>query len=471
MPGVRLQGWGHAWVLNNIYDTLYTFRDFKTLIPALATGHTVSGDGLTYTFQLCRGVKFHDGTAFNAEAVEFNYMRYLDKNHPYHDPDAVGQSTFLPLVKSVKAKDEYTVEIVREKPAAGSVALLTYFFGGIMSPAAVKKYGVKDVGRNPVGTGPFVFEKAEKGNQASFRAFDEYWGGRPPLDRVVVRVIADEQAMTASLLSGEVDLTPFIDFKDLESFRKNPNLKVQVVPAASTGYIAINQAHATMKDVRVRRAVAHAVNKQRVVDVIFYGEADIGAGLVSPPMWAYAPQFKDYYRYDPQKAKDLLKEAGGGPEFVLHTQSSGFWPRMAELIQADLNAVGFKTTIEKVDSAKFYGQMTEGKHQLFIGDATYGSPEPEDLFLVFFGCENPRNKRWGWCDKKFDELMAQQSAEKDQEKRKQILWDMQKTILDEGAILSNYYNRFATVMNQRVEGYLSMPIRLMFLDKTFVTKK
>ena len=217
MPAVGFQGWAGVWVLNNVFESLYTFRDFKTLVPALATGHTVSPDGLTYTFQLRKGVKFHDGTPFNAEAVEFNYMRYLDKNHPFYDANAIYRTSMLPDVTSVKAKDESTVEFVRSKPMSAFIAALASTYAGIMSPTAIKKFGVQDVPRNPVGTGPFVFEKAEKGNQASIKAFDEYWNGRPPLDRVVIRVITDDQAMTASLLSGEVDMSPFIDFKDLDS--------------------------------------------------------------------------------------------------------------------------------------------------------------------------------------------------------------------------------------------------------------
>ncbi|MBI3979459.1 MAG: ABC transporter substrate-binding protein [Chloroflexi bacterium] len=471
VPAVSFQGWAHAWVVDNIYNSLYTFRDLKTLIPELATGHTVSNDGLVYTFQLRKGVKFHDGTPFNAEAVEFNYMRYIDKNHPYYDENAIGRTSLLAGVKTVKAKDEYTVEIVREKPMPAFISALASPYGSIMSPTAVKKAGVKDAGRNPIGAGPFVFEKAEKGNQASLRAFDDYWGGRPALDRVTVRVIADDQVMTASLLSGEVDMTSFVDFKDLESFRKNPTLKVQTVPAANTGYIGVNQAHPTMKDVRVRQALAHGVDKQQVVDVIFYGEADIGAGYTPIPQWAHAPQFKDYYKHDPQKAKDLLREAGGAPEFVLHTQNSGFWPRLAELYQANFGAVGAKVTIEKIDSAKFYGFVTEGKHAMFIGDSTAWAPDPEDSYWILFGCDNPRHKRWGYCDPKFDELLTKQSGEPDQEKRKQILWDAQKMLLDSVALIPVYYGRFATVMNKRVDGYVPMPVRRMFLDKTYVTRK
>ena len=143
---------------------------------------------------------------------------------------------------------------------------------------------------------------------------------------------------------------------------------------------------------------------------------------------------------------------------------------MAELVQADLNAAGLKTTIEKIDSAKFYGQMTEGTHQAFIGDGTYNSPDPEELFWLFYGCDNPRSKRWGYCNADFETLRAKQTAEKDQEKRKQTMWDMQKQLLDDVTQVVPYYNRFATVSSKGVQGYEPMPIRTMFLEKTSISK-
>ncbi|MBI3977421.1 MAG: hypothetical protein HY331_04460 [Chloroflexi bacterium] len=471
LPGVTFQGRAHWWATGGFYETLYSLYDFKAPSPTLATGYTVSDDGLTYTFQLRKGVKFHDGTPFNAEAVEFQYMSALDKNHPYYNADAVYTRTALPFVKTVKAKDEYTVEIVRTQPGTAFLASLSVPYAGFQSPTVVKKYGVKDAPRYPVGTGPFVFEKGEKGAQVSMTAFPDYWGGRPALDRVVVRAIPDQQAMTASLMAGEVDLALiYIDFKDLPAFRKNANLKVQVIPAAITGYLGPNQQHETMKDVRVRKALAHSINKQKIIDTIFYGEADIAAGLTPLGTLGNAPQFKDYYKYDPQKAKDLLKDAGAAPEFTLWTQTSGYWPQMAELLQSDFNAVGFKASIEKIDPARFYTLASEGKHHVFVGDGSISTNDPEDIYFIFFGCQNNRAKRWGYCDPKFDEILNQQSAERDPKKREQMLWDLQKMLLDNVAQIYNYYGRYPFVMNKRVEGFNPLPIPWVYLNKTSLTK-
>ena len=182
-------------------------------------------------------------------------------------------------------------------------------------------------------------------------------------------------------------------------------------------------------------------------------------------------QLKDYYKHDPQRAKDLLKEAGGPPpQFALYAQDSGFWPRLAELMQADLATVGFNVTIEKVNSAKFYGLVTEGKHALYIGDMGFNVPEPQEQFLGQLGCENPRHRRWGYCDKKWDELLARQAAERDQGKRLEMVFTLQKMLLDAVTHVANYYNRFSTVASKRVEGYVPMPVRNMYFHKVYLTK-
>ena len=243
------------------------------------------------------------------------------------------------------------------------------------------------------------------------------------------------------------------------------------MPAPSAAYTVLNAGQKPFTDIRVRRAVAHALNNKRAIEVVYYGEGDPAGGLTSLPLWAYAPQLRDYYKYDPAKAKSLLAEAGGPSDLVIHCQSSGSWPRWAELMQADLTAVGFKATIEKIDSSKFYGQMTEAKHQLFIAEAEYNNPDPEDIYNVLHGCDNPRHKRYGWCDKAFDDLRAKQSAERDQEKRKQTLWEMQKMILEQAVQIPNFYLRFATVTSRRVQGYTSTGSKLLMpFEKTWLAK-
>ncbi len=469
-PTATNPGWTHLWAVMNIYDTLYATRDLKTYTPQLALSHTVSPDGLVYTFQLRKGVKFHDGTPFNAEAVEFHFMRMIDKAHPYYEPEAFNRINVIDGVIAIKATKEYEVQFIRNKPMAGQLALLSGAYAGIVSPASVKKYG-KEYTAHPVGCGPFAFEKAEKGSYANLVAFPDYWAGRPRLSRLVIRVINDDQTMTASLLSGDVDITQYVDFKDLDRFRKNPKLKVATVPAASTGYLGIMSQKPLVKDLRVRKALCHAIDAQQIIETIFYGEGDIGGGQVPLALFGHAPQFRNYYKHDPQRAKDLLKEAGfpNGFECDLWCASSGFWPRTAELYQSMFKAVGIKVSIQQLDMAKLWATMTEGKHTLFISDNTWSVGDVDEQFYGMYGCGNPRSLgRWGFCDKDFDQARAKQSAIRDPEKRKEAIWDLQKRLLEYVPQAWPYYNRFATVMNKRVQGYQPMGIRTLYLDKTSI---
>ncbi len=143
---------------------------------------------------------------------------------------------------------------------------------------------------------------------------------------------------------------------------------------------------------------------------------------------------------------------------------------MAELVQSQLKAIGINTTIQQVATAKFYAAASEGKHDLFLGDVTWGSMDPEEAFYAFYGCQNPRSiGRWGFCDADFDSALAEQSTIPDQEERKKALWNLQKRLLDYVPQVFNYYQRFATVMNKRVAGYQPMAIRTMYLEGVSVT--
>ena len=261
-------------------------------------------------------------------------MRYLDKNHPYFEPAAV-QATSLAMlpqdVKLVKAASEHTSRSCATARCGVPRAPL-HQLRRHLSPTSIMKYGA-DVGRYPVGTGPFVFEKE---GQPGLHDRVRRVLGRPALPRPGGgAVISDDRAMTASLLAGEVDLTPFIDYKDLASFRKHPNLRVHTVPAASTGYIAVNQLHPAMSDLRVRRAVCHAIDSRR----------SSTSSSTARPTWApgscpcrvgVRAELKDYYKHVPSGRRTSSRRPAARRRSSRSTPDSGFWPRLAELMQADL---------------------------------------------------------------------------------------------------------------------------------------
>ncbi|HEV2356884.1 MAG TPA: ABC transporter substrate-binding protein, partial [bacterium] len=385
-PGVSFQGWAHTWVLMNIFDRLVESYDGKQLVPGLAESWTISSDGRVYTFKLRRGVTFHDGTPFNADAVVFNYMRMIDDQHPFYNKLAVFRSNLFLGVKEWRATGKYEVQMIREYRSAAQLALMSHYAAGFMSPASIKT-APNDYGRRPVGTGPFTFVEAVKGNRAVMDANPNYWRpGQPKVGRVVINVVADSATMTAGLLSGEIDATPFIDFQELSRFRSNSNLTVALTPALNLGYLGINSLKPPLDKPDVRRALNYAVNRRKIVDVVFDGAADAASGYFPKASWAYAPELANYYPYDSAKAKQSLAAAGlsNGFDADIWVQTNDFWPRIAELIQADLAAVGVKAGINKIDAARFFSAVTEGKHYTFVSDTTPGTIDPEEMAASFF---------------------------------------------------------------------------------------
>ena len=186
---------------------------------------------------------------------------------------------------------------------------------------------------------------------------------------MVIRAIPDEAALISAVLTGEVDLTPFVAYRDVEGLKANDSLNVFELSAGSTGYMPFNVAGSggidTFTDVRVRQAALHAIDRQRIVDDIFSGYGEVASGFVPKASWALTPGLEDTYAYDPEKARQLLEDAGGAPDVELLVQASGHWPRLGELIQSDLAAVGFDVSIQQIDSSAFYGLVSEGTHDFW----------------------------------------------------------------------------------------------------------
>jgi peptide/nickel transport system substrate-binding protein len=473
--GGSFQGWAGHIFLDACYERLYNFRNHTQPYPNLATGYKVSTDGLTYTFDLRQGVKFHDGSPFNADAVVFNYMRYLDKSHPYYDPQAVTALTFLSLVNTITAKDDHTVEFVLKQPRRDFVGNLTAMFCGIVSPTAVQKYGVTDIGQHPTGTGPFMFDKQEN-NQLTMVANPDYWGGRPPLDKVIVRAIPDSQAMTASLLSGEVDGTCWPDLNNLDTFRNNPNLNVVISPAANASYMGVNVEWPALQDVRARQAMAHSINKQKIMDTVYHGNVQPhkGGQCDAPIWWFFSSDLEDYYTYDVAKAKSLLDQAGGPRDLPIWVQTSEYWPLLGELLQNDFNAAGFNAQVVKVDPATYFSGINEGKHGVYMYEMTAAAAGAEGHIYAHWGCGTAAINNIGhWCDPQWDALREKETSDplyNDQDKRKDVMIQLEKGLLDAVVGLWHSYGNITTVLNKRVQGYVPGTHPVMFIDQTYITQ-
>src|SRR5947209_4770079 len=284
-----------------MYDNLVRFSTKMQLEPALAESWLASKDGLTWTFKLRKGVKFHDGTPFAAKAVKYFFDRVLGEEKPFK------ASLYTPVVQAADVVDASTVRVVLKQPFGAFLFIMAHSAGAIVSPSAHQKWG-KDLALHPVGTGPFKFVEWMKGDRVTMERHDGYWGGAPNLDRVVVKTVREDQARVLMLESGDADLIVNIPTEEIPRLRKDARFTIESSPTARALFIAINVKKKPFDDVRVRQALNYAVNRDAIVKELFQNTAQVVASHVSPLQNGYAQL--SGYAHDPKKARELLAQAG-----------------------------------------------------------------------------------------------------------------------------------------------------------------
>ena len=294
-----------------VYDTLVEFVPGTTEVrPALAESWTFSDDGLTVTFNLRKGVKFHDGTDLTSEAVVFSFERQFKEDHPFYKNGPWkywGYMDMDNIVADVIAVDDYTVEFKLKKKEAPFIANLAMDFAAIVSPAAAEKFG-EDLASNPVGTGPFKFVSWIKDDNMVFERNPDYWGGDVYLDRLIIKVIPDATARWLALKKGEVDVVDFPSPEDLPEMQSTDGIKVIQQEGLNVGYLALNNEKAPYDNVKVRQAMNYAIDRDEIVTAVYGAAGKPAKNPLPPTMWSYNDDI-DAYPYDPELAKKLLAEA------------------------------------------------------------------------------------------------------------------------------------------------------------------
>lgn len=340
-----------VYVYANIFDTLVEQDRDLSLKPSLAE-RWEQVDPTTWRFHLRRGVTFHDGTPFNAQAVKFTFDRVLDEQAP-----ARGLSMAGPI-SGAKVIDDYTVEISTPKPYGPFLHSMSQVFNfGIVSPASVEKYGA-DVGRNPVGTGPFAFESWQQNNQIVLKRNESYWGEEPKIDRLVFRVIPEASAQLIALGTGEISGIVSPDSNILPRLRSDENVTVYEVPGIRMLYLGFNTKRPVFEDVRVRQAFNHAINTRAIAEQVLRGTAVPAKGYLPEGVFGYADVGS--YAYDPEAARRLLAEAGwtAGSDGMLQKDGNpltiNFWGYtgrdpssrlIGEVVQSDLQKIGISVNL------------------------------------------------------------------------------------------------------------------------------
>jgi dipeptide transport system substrate-binding protein len=414
-----------------IYDNLVDFERGGTKVqPNLAQSWSVSKDGLEYTFNLRKGVKWHSNKNFkptrdfNADDVLFMFERQWKENDPYFKVTSPNHSYFndmgMPkLLKSVDKVDDYTIKIVLNAPEAPFLSNLAMQFAGVQSKEyaiAMLKAGTPEkIDQEPVGTGPFMLVQYQKDALIRYKAFPQYWAGKAKIDDLIFAITPDASVRWAKLKKGECHVMPYPNPADLTEIRKDPNIKVLEQPGLNVGYLAYNTTKKPFDDVRVRKAVNMAIDKKAIVDAVFLGSAVPATNPIPPTQWSYNKAIKDD-AFNPAEAKKLLAAAGLKDGF-----STDIWAmpvqrpynpnarRIAELMQADLAKVGIKAEIKSFEWGEYRKRMQAGEHQMGMLGWTGDNGDPDNFLHTLLGCDSAKaggSNVAKFCYKPFDELVV-----------------------------------------------------------------
>ncbi len=465
-----------------IYDRLVEFKQGSTeLEPALAESWQVSKDGKTYTFKLRKNVAFHTTPyfkptrTFNADDVLFSFNRQRDKKHPYHAVSGGAYEYFNSmemgsLIKDIKKVDDYTVQFTLARSEAPFLANLGMDFASILSA----EYGDKllaaktpeKMDREPIGTGPFIFSSYAKDNLIRYNANENYFAGKPAIKKLVFAITPDANVRTQKLKAGECHLVAEPSPADLDKLKKDKNIQVMEQESLNVGYLAMNMEKAPLNKLKVRQAINYALNRQSYIDAIYLGRASIAKNPMPPTQWGYNANTKDF-EYNPEKAKQLLKEAGlaSGFEIELWTLpvSRPYNPqgkKMGELMQSDLAKVGIKVKLVTYDWPTYLDKTRKGQHQLVQMGWSGDNGDPDNFLNMLLSCASVKSgsNLARWCYKPYDSLVQKARTLSDIKKRTALYEKAQTVFKEQAPWVTLAHAKVFRAMRSNVKGYKIHPL-------------
>ena len=413
-----------------IYDNIVKFeRGGTQVVPGLAEKWSVSKDGLEYTFNLRKGVKWHSNKNFkpsrdfNADDFLFTLERQWKENDPYFKVTSSNHSYFndmgmAKLLKSVDKVDDHTVKITLNRPEAPFLSNLAMAFAGIQSKeyaiAMLKAGSPEKIDQEPLGTGPFMLVQYQKDAIIRFKAFPDHWAGKAKIDDLIFSITPDASVRWAKLQKGECHVMPYPNPADLDTIRKDANVTVLEQPGLNIGYLAYNTTKKPFDDVRVRKAINMAIDKKAIVSAVYLSTGVAATNPIPPTQWSYNKSIKDD-AFDPAAAKKALAAAGYPNGFT-----TDLWAmpvqrpynpnakRIAELMQADLAKIGVKAEIKSFEWGEYRKRMQNGEHQMGMLGWTGDNGDPDNFLANLLGCDSAKTNGSNvakFCYQPFEELV------------------------------------------------------------------
>ena len=461
-----------GFVMATIYDGLVKYKSGTVEVePGLAESWSISADGLTYTFKLRKGVKFHDGTAFDAPGFvkTINRLSKSDPDTAYNTGPVENFDTYADMA-SVKAVDDGTVEFKLKNPSGPFIADLAMVWNGVISPTAYNKLK-KDFRTHPVGTGAFIFKEWRQGDQIVLDANPAYWNGKPKVDRLVFKVMPDAQATLLAAKRGDVHIIGDVSTQTLPAARQDSNLVIMSQPGLTVNGIAMSNDAKPWTDKRVRQAMNYAVDKEAITNSLYQGLAVTMNSPLPPAQWPHDPSLKAY-AYDPAKAKQLLAEAGfpNGfkTELLAYSSPRGYnpaGPELAVAVQSYLQKVGVEATIRKQEMGAFLAEVRSGKYQgMFMAGFSGDNGDPDNfLYTLFDPKMMPTNDTSHYANPEVDKMLVDAKRLSDPAKRIELYKKVQAAILDDAPWIFVNSTKLTRIARKEVKGLVLNPTQ-MFLE-------
>ncbi len=480
-PQVTTSGSTIDLISKQLYNRLLRIDPITgEFIPELASSWEINEDGTEITFHLREDVKFHTTQyftptrLFNADDVVFTFSRLFDVYNPYH---FVGEANYPyfqsvgldQLIRNIRKDSQYQVTFELFNPESSFLANIATDFAAITS----REYAMKLMESEqmelfdqlPVGTGPFVYREYKRDRLIRYYSHPDYWEHQVNLDQLVFDITPNGTTRIVKLLTKECDVTPHPSATQLNVLRERSDIDLQQQDNLNIGYWAFNTERVPFNDPKVRRALAHAVNIDKIMQAVYYGQGVKATSMLPPISWAYQEQ-NNLPEYDPDAARELLAQAGYKDGFDMSIWampvSRIYNPnarKMAELMQSDLRAVGVNVRIVEYEWNTFLQRVDEHRHDSVLLGWAADTPDPDNFFSPLLSCaatysgKNPAN----WCNPEFDALLTQALATTDQEQRKQFYSQAQQMIANQLPLLPLAHGRRSQANDTRIHGITLSP--------------
>ncbi len=453
-------------VITNVFDTLVTYDDVTTdLVPSLAEKWETTEDGLTWTFHLRPGVLFQDGTPCNAAAVKTSFERLTQNDHPLVFDQARPYQSAYNMIQAIETPDDATVIFKLTHPSAIFLSNLAMFPASIVSPSGVKEQG-KNFGGHPIGTGPLQFVKWTRGQQLVLERFEGHWRGAAEVKNVIIVPVKENATRVQRLERGEIHIAESLSPVELDSLAKNEAVRVQEHEAMNVAYLALNVEKKPLGNLKVRQAIAHAIDKPTLIKIGYGGNADPAVSMVPPTMWGHDAQLQDR-AFDLAKAKELLAEAAKEEGFTLPVklelsvmnQARTYLQQplpMAGFLKDSLREIGIEVTIQGRDVNEHFRALMAGEHDLGLAGWNSDNNDPDNFLYSLLDQDNisdAGNNLSRFRSEPLHGLLIAGQREMDREKRLDLYRQAQGIILEQAPVVPLAHTKIRTAHARNLQGF------------------